>query len=83
MRVQATSRFHNGLTLQHNLIRHVLDAAASLLGKALEDTRTRARDVVAKLSERSSGDEESIGQLISALGRVRTRAGEELSNGWA
>jgi AAA family ATP:ADP antiporter len=37
--IRETSRYYNGLTLQHNLLRHSLDGADSLLGRALEDNR--------------------------------------------
>jgi AAA family ATP:ADP antiporter len=47
--VRETSRYYNGLTLQHNLIRHVLDAADSLLGRALEDKLRRSVDRVYRL----------------------------------
>ena len=47
--VRETSRYYNGLTLQHNLMRHVLDADDSLLGKALEDKLRRSVDRVYRL----------------------------------
>ena len=47
--VRETSRYYNGLTLQHNLMRHVLDADDSLLGKALEDKLRRSVDRIYRL----------------------------------
>ena len=47
--VRETSRYYNSLTLQHNLMRHVLDAADTLLGKALEDKLRRSIDRVYRL----------------------------------
>jgi len=47
--VRETSRYYNGLTLQHNLMRHVLDASDSLLGRALEDKLRRSVDRVYRL----------------------------------
>ncbi|HVQ13942.1 MAG TPA: HEAT repeat domain-containing protein, partial [Vicinamibacterales bacterium] len=47
--VKETSRYYNSLTLQHNLMRHVLDAADSLLGKALEDKLRRSVDRIYRL----------------------------------
>jgi AAA family ATP:ADP antiporter len=47
--VRETSRYYNSLTLQSNLMRHVLDGADSLLGKALEDKLRRSVDRVYRL----------------------------------
>ena len=47
--IQETSRYYNGLTLQHNLLRHALDGAESLLGRALEDKLRRSVDRVYRL----------------------------------
>jgi AAA family ATP:ADP antiporter len=47
--VRETSRYYNGLTLQHNLMRHALDASDSLLGKALSDKLRRSVDRVYRL----------------------------------
>jgi ATP:ADP antiporter, AAA family len=47
--IRETSRYYNGLTLQHNLLRHSLDAADSLLGRALEDKLRRSVDRVYRL----------------------------------
>ena len=48
-RHRETSRYYNGLTLQHNLLRHSLDAAESLLGRALEDKLRRSLDRIYRL----------------------------------
>ncbi len=47
--VRETSRYYNGLTLQHNLMRHVLDGADSLLGRALDDKLRRSVDRIYRL----------------------------------
>jgi AAA family ATP:ADP antiporter len=47
--IRETSRYYNGLTLQHNLLRHSLDASDSLLGRALEDKLRRSVDRVYRL----------------------------------
>jgi ATP:ADP antiporter, AAA family len=47
--IRETSRYYNGLTLQHNLMRHALDAAESLLGRALEDKLRRSVDRIYRL----------------------------------
>ena len=47
--VRETSRYYNGLTLQHNLLRHALDGAESLLGRALEDKLRRSVDRIYRL----------------------------------
>ncbi len=47
--IRETSRYYNGLTLQHNLLRHSLDGADSLLGRALEDKLRRSVDRVYRL----------------------------------
>ena len=47
--VRETSRYYNGLTLQHNLMRQALDGAESLLGRALEDKLRRSVDRIYRL----------------------------------
>jgi CRP-like cAMP-binding protein/HEAT repeat protein len=47
--VRETSRYYNGLTLQHNLLRHAIDGADSLLGRALEDKLRRSVDRIYRL----------------------------------
>jgi len=47
--VKETSRYYNGLTLQHNLMRHAIDATESLLGRALEDKLRRSVDRMYRL----------------------------------
>jgi CRP-like cAMP-binding protein len=47
--VSETSRYYNGLTLQHNLRRQALDGAESLLGRALEDKLHRSVDRMYRL----------------------------------
>ncbi len=47
--VRETSRYYNGLTLQHNLLRQAIDGAESLLGRALEDKLRRSVDRVYRL----------------------------------
>jgi len=47
--VRETTRYYNGLTLQHNLLRQALDGADSLLGRALEDKLRRSMDRVYRL----------------------------------
>ena len=47
--VRETSRYYNGLTLQHNLMRHALDGADSLLGRALDDKLRRSVDRIYRL----------------------------------
>jgi ATP:ADP antiporter, AAA family len=47
--IRETSRYYNGLTLQHNLMRDSLDAAESLLGRALEDKLRRSLDRIYRL----------------------------------
>jgi AAA family ATP:ADP antiporter len=47
--IRETTRYYNGLTLQHNLLRHSLDASDSLLGRALEDKLRRSVDRVYRL----------------------------------
>jgi AAA family ATP:ADP antiporter len=47
--VRETSRYYNGLTLQHNLLRHSLDGAESLLGRALDDKLRRSVDRIYRL----------------------------------
>jgi ATP:ADP antiporter, AAA family len=47
--VRETSRYYNGLTLQHNLRRQALDGADSLLGRALEDKLRRSVDRIYRL----------------------------------
>ena len=47
--IRETSRYYNGLTLQHNLLRHSLDGADSLLGRALEDKLRRSLDRIYRL----------------------------------
>jgi AAA family ATP:ADP antiporter len=47
--IRETSRYYNGLTLQHNLLNHSLDGADSLLGRALEDKLRRSVDRVYRL----------------------------------
>jgi AAA family ATP:ADP antiporter len=47
--IRETSRYYNGLTLQNNLMRHSLDAAESLLGRALEDKLRRSLDRIYRL----------------------------------
>ena len=47
--VQETSRYYNGLTLQHNLLRHAPDADDSLLARALEDKLHRTIDRIYRL----------------------------------
>jgi AAA family ATP:ADP antiporter len=47
--VRETSRYYNSLTLRHNLMRHVLDATDSLLGRALDDKLRRSVDRVYRL----------------------------------
>ena len=47
--VRETSRYYNGLTLQHNLLRQALDGAESLLGRALDDKLRRSMDRVYRL----------------------------------
>jgi AAA family ATP:ADP antiporter len=47
--IRETSRYYNGLTLQHNLLRDSLDAGDSLLGRALEDKLRRSLDRIYRL----------------------------------
>jgi AAA family ATP:ADP antiporter len=47
--LRETSRYYNGLTLQNNLLRHALDGADSLLGRALEDKLQRSIDRIYRL----------------------------------
>jgi ATP:ADP antiporter, AAA family len=47
--VRESSRYYNGLTLQHNLLRHAPEAADSLLARALEDKLHRTIDRIYRL----------------------------------
>jgi ATP:ADP antiporter, AAA family len=47
--VRESSRYYNGLTLQHNLLRHAVDAADSLLARALQDKLHRTMDRIYRL----------------------------------
>ena len=47
--VRESSRYYNGLTLQHNLLRHAPDAADSLLSRALQDKLHRTIDRIYRL----------------------------------
>jgi CRP-like cAMP-binding protein len=47
--IKETSRYYNGLTLQHNLLRDSLDANDSLLGRALDDKLRRSLDRIYRL----------------------------------
>ncbi len=47
--VRESSRYYNGLTLQHNLLRHAPDAADSLLARALKDKLVRTIDRIYRL----------------------------------
>jgi HEAT repeat protein/CRP-like cAMP-binding protein len=47
--IRETSRYYNGLTLLHNLLRDSIDAAESLLGRALEDKLRRSLDRIYRL----------------------------------
>ena len=47
--VRESSRYYNGLTLQHNLLRHTPDAADSLLSRALQDKLHRTIDRIYRL----------------------------------
>jgi AAA family ATP:ADP antiporter len=47
--IRETSRYYNGLTLQHNLLRHSLDGSHSLLGRALDDKLRRSVDRIYRL----------------------------------
>jgi ATP:ADP antiporter, AAA family len=47
--VRESSRYYNGLTLQHNLLRHAPDADASLLARALQDKLHRTIDRIYRL----------------------------------
>jgi CRP-like cAMP-binding protein len=47
--VRESSRYYNGLTLQHNLLRHAPDAADSLLARALQDKLHRTIDRIYRL----------------------------------
>src|SRR5688572_14163699 len=47
--VRESSRYYNGLTLQHNLLRHAADADDSLLARALQDKLHRTMDRIYRL----------------------------------
>jgi len=47
--VRESSRYYNGLTLQHNLLRHAPDADRSLLARALQDKLHRTIDRIYRL----------------------------------
>jgi AAA family ATP:ADP antiporter len=47
--VKESSRYYNGLTLQHNLLRHAPDADDSLLARALQDKLHRTIDRIYRL----------------------------------
>jgi ATP:ADP antiporter, AAA family len=47
--VRESSRYYNGLTLQHNLLRHAPDADDSLLARALHDKLHRTIDRIYRL----------------------------------
>jgi AAA family ATP:ADP antiporter len=47
--VRESSRYYNGLTLQHNLLRHAPDADDSLLARALQDKLHRTIDRIYRL----------------------------------
>ena len=47
--VRESSRYYNGLTLQHNLLRHAPDAVDSLLARALQDKLHRTIDRIYRL----------------------------------
>ena len=47
--VRESSRYYNGLTLQHNLLRHAPDADGSLLARALQDRLHRTIDRIYRL----------------------------------
>jgi ATP:ADP antiporter, AAA family len=47
--VRESSRYYNGLTLQHNLLRHAPDADNSLLARALQDKLHRTIDRIYRL----------------------------------
>jgi len=47
--VRESSRYYNGLTLQHNLLRHAPDAIESLLARALQDKLRRTIDRIYRL----------------------------------
>ncbi|HKH71185.1 MAG TPA: HEAT repeat domain-containing protein [Vicinamibacterales bacterium] len=47
--VRESSRYYNGLTLQHNLLRHAPEAADSLLARALQDKLHRTIDRIYRL----------------------------------
>ena len=47
--VRESSRYYNGLTLQHNLLRHVPDGDDSLLARALQDKLHRTIDRIYRL----------------------------------
>ena len=47
--IRETSRYYNGLTLLHNLLRDSIDGAESLLGRALEDKLQRSLDRIYRL----------------------------------
>jgi ATP/ADP translocase/HEAT repeat protein/CRP-like cAMP-binding protein len=47
--MRESSRYYNGLTLQHNLLRHAPDAADSLLARALQDKLRRTIDRIYRI----------------------------------
>src|SRR5688572_25997407 len=47
--VRESSRYYNGLTLQHNLLRHAADASGSLRSRALQDKLHRTMDRIYRL----------------------------------
>jgi ATP/ADP translocase/CRP-like cAMP-binding protein len=47
--VRESSRYYNGLTLQHNLLRHAPDADGSLVARALQDKLHRTIDRIYRL----------------------------------
>jgi AAA family ATP:ADP antiporter len=47
--VRESSRYYNGLTLQHNLLRHAPEAVDSLLARALQDKLHRTIDRIYRL----------------------------------
>jgi ATP/ADP translocase/CRP-like cAMP-binding protein/HEAT repeat protein len=47
--VKESSRYYNGLTLQHNLLRHAVDADDSLVARALQDKLHRTIDRIFRL----------------------------------
>ncbi len=73
--MRESSRYYNGLTLQHNLLRHASDADDSLLARALQDKLHRTIDRIYRiLGLLYHGDDVAAARYTIEQGESRRRA---------